>query len=392
MRLVEADGLRAALAEIEGVDADLLDAAGRLQDESVRALVMESVAASHRTAVIDVASGTGIASLEGSAASGPSAPLVLAGPMRDLWRMPDLLERRGLGALAAEMRDTLHGNARADFVLTFPDGGTMVLGRRSRVMGVLNVTPDSFSDGGRVRLPYEAVDAALRMEDDGADFVDVGGESTRPGAQPVTAEQEIRRVVPAIEAIRRSRATVRISVDTMKAEVALRALEAGADMINDVSALSDPAMPALLRDRGAPAVVMHMRGMPGTMQSDTRYADLVGEVIARLRAVLARASEAGIRDDRILVDPGVGFGKSAAGNLELVRQLPALRGLGRPILVGASRKSFIGSVLDLPVEERLEGSLAVAAIALWQGAHVVRAHDVSATCRVARMVDAIKGS
>jgi len=259
-------------------------------------------------------------------------------------------------------------------------------------MGILNVTPDSFSDGSRFNSPVRAVDRALAMIDEGADIIDIGGESTRPGADPVPAEEEIRRVVPAIDAIRRSRATVRVSVDTMKAEVARRALEAGADMLNDVSALADPAMPALLRDTGAPAVVMHMRGTPGTMQRDTRYADLMGDVIASLRAVLARAAEAGIRDDRILVDPGVGFGKSAAGNLEILRLLPALRSLGRPVLVGASRKSFIGAVLDLPIEERLEGSLAVAAIALWQGAHVVRAHDVSATCRVARMVDAIKGS
>ena len=192
-----------------------------------------------------------------------------------------------------------------------------------------------------------------------------------------------------IEAVKR-RLRVRISVDTVKAEVARRAIEAGADLVNDVSAFSDPDILPLLRETRVSAVVMHKRGTPRTMQSDTRYADLMGEVIKFLRDAVARAVEAGIPDDRILVDPGIGFGKSASGNLEILRRICVLRSVGRPILIGVSRKSFIGAVLDLPVTERLEGSLAAAAVALWQGAHVIRAHDVAATVRVARMIDAIR--
>jgi len=279
---------------------------------------------------------------------------------------------------------------RDPFTLPFADGGSMQLGRVSRVMGILNVTPDSFSDGGSFPDPQAAADAALRMAEEGADLIDVGGESTRPGSSAVSAEEEIRRVLPVIEAVRR-RVRVRISVDTTKAEVARRALEAGADMVNDVAAFADPGMLPLLRETGAPAVAMHMRGTPRTMQEDTSYADLMGELSGFLRGALRRAEEAGVPGARILVDPGLGFGKSASGSLEILRRLPLLRSVGRPILIGASRKSFIGAVLDLPVGERLEGSLAAAAVALWQGAHVVRVHDVAATLRVARMIDALRG-
>jgi dihydropteroate synthase len=226
---------------------------------------------------------------------------------------------------------------------------------------------------------------------DGADLVDVGGESTRPGARPVDAEEESARVAPVIEAIR-ARSSVRVSVDTSKVAVARRALDAGADLINDVSALGDPALLALVRERRVPAVLMHMRGTPQTMQDDTEYGDVVSEVTEFLDRAVARTIEAGIPDGKIVVDPGLGFGKSARGNLAILRRLPTLARVGRPILIGASRKSFVGSVLDLPVDERLEGSLAVAAYACARGAHVIRAHDVRATVRVVRMIDAIRAA
>jgi dihydropteroate synthase len=278
---------------------------------------------------------------------------------------------------------------RAEFTIGFADGGTLALGRRTAVMGVLNVTPDSFSDGGLHFDPARALAAAVRMAEGGADLIDVGGESTRPGAAPVDEAEETRRVVPVIEAIKRE-LSVRVSVDTMKASVARRAFDAGADMLNDISALGDPEMLPLLRERRAPAVLMHMRGTPATMQSDTRYDDLVGSVVGFLEERVARASAGGIADDKILVDPGVGFGKAAAGNLSILRELSALEAVGKPILIGASRKSFIGAVLDLPADDRLEGSLAVAAFASAQGAHVIRAHDVEETVRVVRMIDAIR--
>jgi len=277
------------------------------------------------------------------------------------------------------------------FDLPFADGGVLRLGETTRVMGVLNVTPDSFSDGGRVAGVDDAVAAAMRMAEAGAHLIDVGGESTRPRAAQVDVEEETLRVVPVIEALAR-RLGVRISVDTRKAEVARRAIAAGADLVNDVSALADPDMTPLLARTNVPVILMHMRGTPATMQDDTAYADVVGEVADALAQRTARAVSGGIADARILVDPGIGFGKSAEGNLRILRSLTTLRRVGRPIVVGASRKSFVGAVLDLPVGERLEGSLAAAAIAAWQGAHVIRAHDVAATVRVVRMVDAIRNA
>lgn len=266
----------------------------------------------------------------------------------------------------------------------------MDLAGETRVMGILNVTPDSFSDGGAHATAGTAVDAALRMEADGADLIDVGGESTRPGASPVGLADELARVLPVIEGIKK-RSNARVSIDTMKSEVARRALAAGADLVNDVTGLADPAMIEVVREARVPVIVMHMRGDPRTMQRDVHYADVVREVSDFLRAAVAKAVEAGIDGGKILVDPGLGFGKSYTGNLRILRELPALASVGRPLVIGASRKSFVGTALDLPVSDRLEGSLAVAAYAAWNGASVIRAHDVRATKRVTRMIDALMG-
>lgn len=280
---------------------------------------------------------------------------------------------------------------RPPLTLRFADGGVLELGPRTCVMGVINVTPDSFSDGGLHAEPRAALESAAAMAQAGAEILDIGGESTRPGAGPIGAAQEADRVLPVIEGIRRT-LTVRISVDTTKAEVARQALEAGADLVNDVTALSDPAMLPLLVERRAPVVLMHMRGTPRTMQHDTRYDDLLHEVSEFLRLRTESAVAAGLPGDKIMVDPGIGFGKSVEGNLAILRRLPELARLGKPILIGASRKSFIGAVLDRPVQDRLEGGLAVAAFASAQGAHVIRAHDVGATVRAVRMIDAIRGA
>jgi dihydropteroate synthase len=279
--------------------------------------------------------------------------------------------------------------ARDSFRLTFPDGGTLDLGRRTAVLGILNVTPDSFSDGGRFADPAAAVDRAATLLDDGADLVDVGGESTRPGAAPVPPDEELARVLPVVRAIKRTLGG-RVSVDTSKAAVARAALDAGADLINDVSALGDPEMAGAVRDARASVVLMHMRGNPRTMQRDTRYVDLLSEIVRFLRERVVRAVSSGIPDDRILVDPGLGFGKSAAGNLTILKHVPALRSLGRPILIGASRKSFLATTSELPVEDRLPAGLAVAAWAVAHGAHVLRVHDVRATVQAVRMVDSIR--
>jgi len=277
---------------------------------------------------------------------------------------------------------------RSQYSLRFADETTLEFGRRTVVMGILNVTPDSFSDGGRFRQADEAVAAATRMESEGADIIDVGGESTRPGAPPVDVDEEIRRVVPVVTALRR-RSRVRISVDTMKAKVARRALDAGADLVNDVSALADPEMLSVLAERDAPVILMHMRGAPATMQRDTRYDDLPREVASFLSDRVKTALNAGVASDRIVVDPGIGFGKSSTGSLTLLRDLPVLLQIGYPVLIGASRKSFIGATTDLGVEDRLEASLAIAAFAASSGVHAVRVHDVGATRRAVDIIDAM---
>ncbi len=279
--------------------------------------------------------------------------------------------------------------SRERFTISLACGRILELGGRTTVAGILNLTPDSFSDGGR----FQGTDAALQQVEAmlaaGADLIDAGGESTRPGANEVPPDLEAERVVPVIRAIRKRFDCV-LSVDTRKSEVAHQALDAGASLINDVSALSDPGMAAVAGAHASPLILMHMRGDPSTMQGQTTYDDLVGEIRADLRKAMEKAAELGISDDKIILDPGIGFGKSRRGNLEILHRLPELNDEGRPLMIGASRKSFIGATLDLPVDRRLTGSLAVAAVAAWQGAHILRVHDVAESVRVVRMVDAIR--
>jgi dihydropteroate synthase len=269
-------------------------------------------------------------------------------------------------------------------------GAPLVLGERTLVMGILNVTPDSFAGGSATGLDA-AVAHGLRLFEDGADWVDVGGESTRPGAAPVTAPEERRRVVPVVEALRR-RGAGPISVDTTKAEVARAALDAGADLVNDVSGFGyDPAMATLVASRGVPAVLMHLRGRFAEIHRAPAYRDVMAEVAGELGAALARAEAAGVPREHTLVDPGIGFSKDPSHSLETLRRLPELQALDRPILVGPSRKSFIGHVLDLPVEGRLLGTAAAVASCVMLGAHVVRVHDVREMVEVVRVCDAIRG-
>jgi dihydropteroate synthase len=262
---------------------------------------------------------------------------------------------------------------------------------RTLVMGVLNVTPDSFSDGGRFLAVDVAAAHAARMIAEGADIVDVGGESTRPGASPVPVETEIDRVVPVISRLRSDLPDAAISVDTRRAAVAAASIEAGASIVNDVSAGGDPAMFELVGERGAGIVLMHMRGEPQTMQEAPIYADVVDEVREFLRGSIEAAELAGIDPERIAVDPGIGFGKDLEHNLELMRRIDELLPLGRPVLVGPSRKRFIGAILDLPEGQRVEGTIGAAAWMVSRGAHVVRVHDVGEVVRALRVVDAIAG-
>jgi dihydropteroate synthase len=262
------------------------------------------------------------------------------------------------------------------------------LSARPLVMGILNVTPDSFSDGGRYFAPDAAVARGRELLAEGADLIDIGAESTRPGSAPVPAAEQWRRVGTVLPRLAREGAA--ISIDTASAEVARRALDAGALIVNDVTALADPAMADVSAAAGAGVVLMHMQGTPADMQRDPRYQDAPAEVAAFLRERMAVAGRAGIDTDRIALDPGIGFGKRERHSLELIARLETLAALGRPILAGASRKSFIGRLLDLEVDQRLEAGLAVAAIAVFLGARIVRSHDVRATLRAVRMAEHLR--
>lgn len=264
------------------------------------------------------------------------------------------------------------------------------LGPRTMIMGILNVTPDSFSDGGRFIEKERAVERGLEMFEEGADIIDVGGESTRPGALPVGVAEEMGRVIPVVEAL--ASRGVPVSIDTTKAEAARAALASGAVMVNDVSALCmDAAMAGVCAGFRAAVVLMHMRGTPADMQEDTGYEDLVSEVYDHLMARMDYAVAAGIERESIIIDPGIGFGKSSGGNMELIRSLREFRTLGAPILLGPSRKSFIGAVLGAGAEVRLMGTIAVAVAAVLNGASILRVHDVKEARMALDMADAIRG-
>lgn len=257
------------------------------------------------------------------------------------------------------------------------------------VAGILNVTPDSFSDGGRFDRVEAAVAHARELWDEGADWLDVGGESTRPGAEPVPADVEIGRVVPVIAALRTAVPDVVVSIDTQKAEVAEAALDAGATVVNDVSACADPAMAPLVAERGAWVILMHMRGDPRTMQRDTTYTDLVEEVAHHLTARVAAVTAAGVAPERIVLDPGVGFGKALGDNPALIAATQRFRALGHPVMIGASRKRFIGELTGVTAAgDRVHGSVGAALAAMLAGADLLRVHDVGATIQALRVARA----
>lgn len=269
-------------------------------------------------------------------------------------------------------------------------GRILNLKGRTGVMGVLNVTPDSFSDGGSFLDPSAAIDRAIQMEDEGADIIDIGGESTRPGSKSVSIQEELNRILPVIEGLQ-GRLTIPISVDTCKAKVVPRALKAGAGMVNDISGLGfDKEMADTVAHHEVPLVIMHIKGIPKNMQENPTYNDVMGEIISYLDERTQQALKAGVSPHKVIVDPGIGFGKMVEDNFTILRRLGELKGLGFPILVGPSRKSFIGITLDLPVEERLEGTAASVAAAVLNGANLVRVHDVKEMVRVVRIADAIK--
>jgi dihydropteroate synthase len=272
--------------------------------------------------------------------------------------------------------------------------GVLEIGERTLVMGVLNVTPDSFSDGGKFLDPRSAIQHALEMERAGADLLDIGGESTRPGSTGTAAETELARILPVLEGLHGA-LKIPIAVDTRKSQVAEAAISAGAQIINDVSGLRfDPRLAEVAQRRGVPLILMHMRGEPATMQKGPFARDVMKDVVQGLRASIRKARAAGVRKSRILIDPGIGFGKSFEQNYELLRKLPELAKLGYPLLVGTSRKGFLGATLarngkPAPSEERLWATAATVTASILGGAHIVRVHDVAEMAQVARVADCL---
>jgi dihydropteroate synthase len=267
---------------------------------------------------------------------------------------------------------------------------TVDLGRRTYVMGILNVTPDSFSDGGRFLEPSAALDHAVKMAEEGADFIDIGAESTRPGSRSVPTKEQLVRLLPVLRTVKK-RVRVPVSVDTSSALVAQAALREGADIVNDISALNcDRRMAAVVARAEVPCILMHMKGRPRTMQENPEYSDLMAEVTGFLSAALERGEAAGIERTQMLIDPGIGFGKTVAHNLEILRRLAELESLGVPIVVGPSRKRFIGAVSDSPPGERLEGTIAACVLAAANGANVLRVHDVKPVVRALKLADAVE--
>jgi len=261
---------------------------------------------------------------------------------------------------------------------------------KTYLMGILNVTPDSFSDGGVFLNKDRAVDQALRMQDEGADIIDIGGESTRPGSGAITVREEIKRVLPVIEELA-GKVSIPISIDAYKSGVAEAAIQAGASIINDISGLRfDTKMPGVVARHKVPVVIMHIKGRPRDMQKKPVYKSLIPEIMDYLTESIIKARKAGIPDDMIIIDPGIGFGKTLEHNLEIIRRLNEFTGYQKPILIGPSRKSFIGKLLgDLPVTDRLQGTAAAVAISIFNGANIVRVHDVKEMRRVAKIADAI---
>ena len=262
---------------------------------------------------------------------------------------------------------------------------------KSLIMGILNVTPDSFSDGGQFTRVHQATDFALKMINDGADIIDIGGESSRPGADPVPFEEELRRIKPVIKTIRKQTDCL-ISIDTYKASVAEVALDLGADIINDISSLShDKKMAKLVSNRKVPVILMHMQGSPQNMQLAPSYNNLIDDLISFFNNKIEIAFKAGILNNMIILDPGIGFGKHVEDNFEIIRELKQIKAMGYPILLGPSRKSFIGEALDLPVEDRLEGTMASVVVGIINGANIVRVHDVLETKRTISIVEKLLG-
>jgi len=320
----------------------------------------------------------------------PKSDVLLIGTEAHYNKVIPKLRRQpfNLSSLSYELEQILKNIQREEFVLSLGNK-KLNLTKKAALMGILNLTPDSFYDKGKYAQKEAALTRVKEMISQGADIIDVGGESTRPGATKVNVKKELKRVIPVIEKIK-ALFDIPVSIDTYKAQVARECIEAGVDMVNDISALRfDSQMKHIVAKYKVPLVLMHIKGTPKDMQDNPHYDSLMGEIISYLRESMRIAQEAGIDEEKIVVDPGIGFGKATEHNLEIINKLSELKGLGRPILIGVSRKSFIGKALDLPLSERLEGSLAAACLAVTRGARIVRTHDLKETRRAIDLAQAI---
>lgn len=294
-----------------------------------------------------------------------------------------------LNSIGQSLGEILRNLSRAHYTLRCRKR-TFGLGRQTLLMGVLNVTPDSFSDGGLFFDKEKAIAHGLKMVEEGADFIDIGGESTRPGSKPLELDEELRRVIPVIESLAKE-TDVPISIDTYKSTVARKAIEAGAQIINDISGLHlDPSLSEVAAKEDVPLVLMHIRGNPETMQKDVHYESLFSEIIQYLKDSIQRAESAGVDPEQIIVDPGIGFGKTVEDNLLILKNLKEFKVLGKPLLLGTSRKTFIGKILNAGVTERLEGTLASIVVGVLNGAHIIRCHDVLQTKKAIAIADAVR--
>lgn len=316
---------------------------------------------------------------------------VIIGTTKQLRRFAEKISVQpfGLKSFSENLQTILSNIERRNFILKTPER-TISLGNHTAIMGIINMTPDSFSDGGKFKNVDQAVGCAEQMEEDGADILDVGGESTRPGSDSITVEEEIERVIPLVKKLKK-KVRIPLSIDTTKAVVAARAIDEGVEIVNDISAMQfDKEMPSVVARSGIPIVLMHMKGIPKTMQEgDITYRLFMDDIIGFLKDQIQTAQAAGILEDNIIVDPGFGFGKTKEHNLQLLRQLSELKTLGRPILVGTSRKNFIGLITKSDPNERIEGTAATVAASIMNGAQIVRVHDVKFMKNVARMIDMI---
>jgi len=319
-----------------------------------------------------------------------STDALLMGTQKQFEKLFSKLEQYpDLHPFGQSLKEILRNLSRAHYTIRCRKR-TFTLGKQTLLMGILNITPDSFSDGGLFFDKEKAIARGLKMVEEGADFIDIGGESTRPGSQPLGLDEELRRVIPVIEFLARE-VDVPISIDTYKSTVAKKAIEAGAQIINDISGLYlDSLLSQVAAKEDVPLVLMHIRGNPETMQKNIHYESLFSEIIQYLKDSIRRAESAGVDPEQIIIDPGIGFGKTVEDNLLILKNLKEFKILGKPLLLGTSRKSFIGKILNADVTERVEGSLSSIVVGVLNGAHIIRCHDVLQAKRAIAIADAVR--